>query len=210
MSPLPRWMWKGGQHAPGHDSGAYAGFADLTLMAGLANERTSVVVKEHAAGVELPAYLDEGVKLRVETLQSAPRHEMDLSPVRAGLEFLQHRIRIPEEGPVVGPRFGGQGDDGGVASLELGHVTFVGFHPADLNGVLLVGMLGADQILDSLDGLQAVFAGNEVLEFVERCGESSRVDAVRPVQSGTFRAGNFTLVLDLGDVVALGVTAVRH
>src|SRR6476620_6598656 len=177
-SRIPHWLWQGGQYAPGHDSGAYAGIAGLAWPADLADEGPRVVVEEHAAGVEFPADLDESVELRVETLQPAPGHEVDLAPVRTWLEFLQHRIRIPEEGPVVCPRFGGQGDDGGVASLELGHVAFVGFHPADLNGVLLVGMPGADQLLDSLDGRQAVFAGNEVLEFMERCGESARVDAV--------------------------------
>lgn len=82
-----------------------------------------MVVQEHSPGIELPPDLHKGIQLRVEALQTASGHEVDLAPVGPRLEVLQHRIGVTEELPVVGFRLGGQGDDGAVMALELASRT---------------------------------------------------------------------------------------
>ncbi len=67
-----------------------------------AEQGPGVVVQEHSAGIEFAADLEESVQFRVEAFQAAAGHEVDLPPVRPGLEFLEHAALVRR---LLGPIF---------------------------------------------------------------------------------------------------------
>src|SRR3954466_8561154 len=104
----------------------------------LTDAGAGVVIEEDAVGVEFAADLDEGVVFGEVALHAVAGEEVDLAPVRAGVEVFQQCVEVAQVGPVVGAGGAGDREDGGVALVEGRDVGVVTLYPADLEGELLV------------------------------------------------------------------------
>src|SRR3954470_5887032 len=174
------------------------------------DQGAEVVVEEDAVRVEAPADRDERIELGIEPLHAWAGHEVQLPPVRAGVERVQDRVDVAQVRPVVRACFDRDRDDACVAVELRGEVPLVRGHQPDLDREDLVGILGRDEVLGREEGLAADLGRHEVLELVEDPAEPIGVDAVGPVDPATGRGHDPAGLLDPGLVVHLGVGAVDH